>query len=86
MQRAQDLIDQQCVLNSRHKDIQTVHTDMDIDKKFVRCARSAAYSVMELHKTIYITLQRNVGGEWLARVGGGRGWGLSARNGLLREI
>jgi hypothetical protein len=77
VQRAQDLIDQQCVLNSRHKDIQTVQT-WTWTKKFVMCARSAAYSVMGLHVNTMLSRCKETwagsawrawGGAWLGTCG-----------------
>jgi hypothetical protein len=63
-----------------------LHTDMDMDKKFVMCARSAAYSVMDLHlNTMYHAEKKRGRGVASAR-GEGRGWGLAASIGLLMEI
>jgi hypothetical protein len=41
---------------------------------------------MELHLNIIYHAAKKRGGEWLARVGGRRGWGLAASIGLLMEI
>jgi hypothetical protein len=50
------------------------------------CALSAAYSVMELHvNTMYHAAKKRGRGVAGARGGGGRGWGLAASIGLLKE-
>jgi hypothetical protein len=59
---------------------------MDIVKNYSVCAVSSVLCSRTSCEHFDITLQRNVGGERLARVGGGRGWGLAASIGLLREI
>ncbi len=58
---------------------------MDMDKNSVFVVSSVLCN-RTLCKHSDITLQRNVGGGQLARMGGGRGWGLAANTGLLREI
>ncbi len=64
------MIDQQCVLNSRHKDTQTVQTW--IWTKILMRAWSAAYSVMELHVNImYHAAKKRGRGVAGARGGGG---------------
>jgi hypothetical protein len=58
-----------------------------MDKNFVMCAQSAAYSVMELHLNImYHAAKKRGRGVANARGVGGRGWGLAASNGLLMKI
>jgi hypothetical protein len=74
-----DLIDQQCVLNSRQTDIQTVQP-MD-DKKNL-CAWSAPYFAMDFISTLMSYCRETWAGDDMARMEGGRGWGPVASMGL----
>jgi hypothetical protein len=78
-----DLTDQQCVLNFRHTDC----TDYGhwTEKIYVRGQqRSLQWNFIK--QLISRCKEMWAGSGWRACGGGGRGWGLAASFGLLREI
>ncbi len=85
VQRAQDLIDQQCVLNSRHKDIQTVQTWIWTKICYVCVVSSVLCNGTSLNNIYHAAKERGRGVD-SAHGGGGRGWGLVASIGLLKEM